>query len=80
MNLTLSVDDSTVMRARAAAQAMGKSLNQLVREYLEGLAGHRDAETSITELRRLRELGQGHSGGQKITRKDAYDRKVFPGQ
>lgn len=80
MNLTLSVDEQLVIRARAAAQAMGKSLNQLVREYLESLAGQRDAEASIAELRRLRQLGQGNSRGQRISREDAYDRKVFSGQ
>jgi len=77
MNLTLSVDEAVVVRARAAAQAMGKSLNQLVREYLEGLAGRRDAEASIAELSRLRKLGQGDSRGQRIRREDAYDRTVI---
>lgn len=44
MNLTLAVDDRTVERARCAAQAMGKSLNQVVREYLEQLAGRDQIE------------------------------------
>ncbi len=39
MNLTLSVDEQVAQRARSAAQQLGKSLNQLVREYLEQLAG-----------------------------------------
>lgn len=39
MNLTLSVDDQATERARAAAQAMGTSLNQLLREQIERLAG-----------------------------------------
>ena len=33
MNITLSVDERLVRRARKKAEAMGKSLNQLVREY-----------------------------------------------
>ena len=37
MNITLSVDEKTAERARKVAQAMGKSLNQLVREYMERL-------------------------------------------
>ena len=39
MNITLSVDEQVAQRARAAAQRMGKSLNQVVRDYLEQLAG-----------------------------------------
>lgn len=39
VNITLSVDEQIAQRARDAAKKMGKSLNQLVRDYLEQLAG-----------------------------------------
>ena len=39
MNITLSIDEQVAQRAREAAQKMGKSLNQAVRDYLEQLAG-----------------------------------------
>ena len=39
MNITLSVDEQVAARAREAAQRVGKSLNQVVRDYLEQLAG-----------------------------------------
>lgn len=39
MNITLSVDEQVAQRAREAAQKMGKSLNQAVRDYLEQLGG-----------------------------------------
>ena len=39
MNITLSVDERVAQRAREAAQKMGKSLNQAVRDYLEQQAG-----------------------------------------
>lgn len=39
MNITFSVDEQVAQRAREAAQKMGKSLNQAVRDYLEQLAG-----------------------------------------
>ena len=38
MNITLSVDERIAEEARKAASAMGKSLNQAVRDYLEQLA------------------------------------------
>jgi predicted HicB family RNase H-like nuclease len=34
-NLTLSIDERVAERARKAATKMGKSLNQVVRDYLE---------------------------------------------
>ncbi len=74
VNLTLSVDEQTVREARRAAGAMGKSLNQLVREYLEQLAGKRDVESVIRELHRLREEGQGDSKGWRFNRDELYDR------
>ena len=39
MNLTLALNDATVERAREVARQQGTSLNQLVREYIEMLAG-----------------------------------------
>lgn len=39
MNITLSIDEQIAARAREAAKKMGKSLNQVVRDYLEQLAG-----------------------------------------
>ena len=72
MNLTLSVDEQTVNRARKKAQALGKSLNQLIREYLQQLAGGDDAERSIEEFRRL--SGQGHSRGWCFNRDEIHER------
>lgn len=37
MNLTLAVDDRLVEQARKVAESQGKSLNQVIREYLEEL-------------------------------------------
>ena len=39
MNTTVSTCEQVAQRARVAAQKMGKSLNQAVRDYLEQLAG-----------------------------------------
>jgi Family of unknown function (DUF6364) len=61
MNVTLSIDEQTVTRARKKAAALGKSLNQLVRDYLQTLAGRDDPERSIEEFNRL--SGQGDSRG-----------------
>lgn len=72
VNLTLSVDEQTVARARKKAQALGKSLNQLIRDYLQRLAGGDDAERSIAEFRKL--SGQGHSRGWRFNRDEIHER------
>jgi len=72
MNITFSVDEQLVTRARKKADAMGKSLNQLVREYLQELAGGDDPEKSIEEFRRL--SGRGHSRGWRFDRNEIHER------
>ena len=46
MNVTLSIDEQTVARTRRTARALRKSRNQLIRDYLETLAGGDDPERS----------------------------------
>ena len=70
MNLTLSVDQRVAEDARKAAQAIGKSLNQVMREYLEQLAGHEALEAEIAELRAS--SGRGNSGGVAFNRDEVY--------
>jgi len=72
MNITLSVDEKTVARARKRAEAMGSSLNQVIREYLQKLAGSDDPERSIEEFRRL--SGTGDSRGWRFNRDEIHER------
>lgn len=72
MNLTLSIDDQLVVRARRKAQALGKSLNQLIRDHLETVAGGDDPEGSIEEFKRL--SGTGHSHGWRFNRDEIHER------
>ncbi|MBZ5569384.1 MAG: DUF6364 family protein [Acidobacteriia bacterium] len=72
MNITLSIDDQLVARARKRAEALGKSLNQAIRDYLQNLAGADDAESSIDEFKRL--SGRGHSRGWRFSRDEIHER------
>ena len=74
MNLTLSVDEAVVERARERARAMGKSLNQVMREYLEQLAGAKTPDRWAEEWDRLSREAQGDSKGWKFNRDEIYDR------
>jgi hypothetical protein len=74
MNLTLSVDDKATERARAAAQAMGISLNQFLREQIERLAGmqQRMTEHDAFEARCLG--SSARLDGWKFDREEANQR------
>lgn len=60
MNITLSIDERVAEQAREAARAMGKSLNQAVRDYLEQLARQQQvlAELEAFEASALESPGQ----------------------
>jgi hypothetical protein len=73
MNVTLSIDEQLLARARKKAEAMGKSLNQAIRDYLQKLAGGDDPERSIAEFQNL--SGQGHSRGWRFDREEIHERK-----
>lgn len=73
MNVTLSVDEQLLACARKKAEALGKSLNQLIRDYLQTLAGVDDPERSIVEFRRL--SGQGNSRGWRFNRHEVHSRQ-----
>jgi hypothetical protein len=73
MNVTLSIDDQLVARVRKKAEAMGKSLNQLIRDYLQSVAGGDEPERSIEEFRRL--SGHGNSRGWRFNRDEIHERR-----
>ena len=75
MNITLSIDDEVVRRARQQAEVLGTSVNQLVRDYLEQLAGKRDPAADATEFTRLSKLSHGNSRGWKFNREEIHERK-----
>ena len=50
MNLTLAVDDNLVEKARQVASRQGTSLQALVRQYIETLAGSREGAVLAERL------------------------------
>ena len=74
MNITLAIDQQLVTRARKKAEALGKSLNQLIRDYLQTVAGGDDPERSIEEFKRL--SGKGRSRGWRFSRDEIHDRQI----
>lgn len=74
VNLTLSVDDEVVEAARRHAEAMGTSVNQMVREFLSQIAGKSDAERAADEFLRLSALSRGDRRGWKFNREEIHER------
>jgi hypothetical protein len=72
MNLTLAIDQQVVERARRVARAMGKSLNEIVREYLSSLSAEDDVRRDMDELRTL--SGKGRSRGWRFNRDELHER------
>jgi len=72
MNITLSIDEQLVSRARKKAESLGKSLNQMIRDYLQTVAGSDDPQRSIEEFKRL--SGQGNSRGWRFNRDEIHER------
>ena len=75
MNVTLSVDDDVIQEARKRAEAMGTSVNQLVREYLEQFAGKTDPKANAAEFERLSRIAKGNSRGWTFNREELHERR-----
>ena len=75
MNVTLSVNSEIIEKARKRAEAMGTSVNQLIREYLEQIAGQNGAEADAKEFERLSRDAQGDSQGWRFNRDELHERR-----
>ena len=74
MNITLSIDERVAEQARQAAMAMGKSLNQAVRDYLEQLAGRAQLESEIAAYLEATASTPGRLRGWKFNRDELQRR------
>ena len=74
MNITLSVDERIADQARQAALAMGKSLNQAVRDYLEQLAGSQQLSAELRAFEQSALSSPGRLAGWKFDRDEANRR------
>ena len=75
-NLTISVDEGLLRRARTLARKQGTSVNALLRGYLETLVGKQPGEVVADELLILMHEHGGRSGGRKIGRDELYEDRI----
>jgi hypothetical protein len=76
VNITLSIDEQLVERAREKLRATGKTLNQEIREHLQHVVGDdEELERELAEFVRL--SGRGNPDGDwKWNREDAYEERL----
>jgi len=75
-NLTLTIEDAVLARARKRAVANGTYVNALVRHYLASFAGEDDAMAARREFVEAAKRHSGSSGpsGRTWTRDELYER------
>jgi hypothetical protein len=77
MNVTLSLDDRLLERARRLAARRGISLNQMLRDYLAEITGEPSAEELVAQLDALWAESRGDSRGWRFNREELHDRPVL---
>ena len=76
-NLTLTIDDELLKRARIKALEQGTSVNAVVRDYLRGFAGEDPARAAILRVvSRARDATSG-SAGRRWTREELHERAAL---
>jgi len=74
-NLTITVDDETLRRARARALEEDSSVNAVLREYLEAYSRRAgDQRQAIADLLKLADAAGASSGGRRWTRDELHER------
>jgi len=75
MNVTLSIDDQLLEKARKHASATGTSVNQMVRDYLKSVVGEDDIEAQIAFLNET--SGRGNPDPDwKWNREEIYEERM----
>jgi len=73
MNITLSIDAQLVESARVKLRAVGKTINQEIRDHLQHVVGN-DAQLERDLEFLERTAGLGNSKGQKFNREELHER------
>lgn len=77
-NLTITVGEETVKRARIRALEEGTSVNALLREYLEEYSGvRRERQEAWRKIQEIAKNSKFSSGGKGLPkREELYDRPI----
>ncbi len=74
-NLTVSIDDELLKRARMRAQELDTTVNALVRDYIKGLVGENPTRRVLDDFLDMTENISASSGPEgRWTRDEVYER------
>ncbi len=74
-NLTITIDEDTLQRARLRALEQGTSVNAVLREYLESFAGARSArQAAVDALLDMSSHASSRRGDRSWTRDELHER------
>jgi hypothetical protein len=74
-NLTISVDDESLRKARIRAIQEGTSVNALLREFLDSYSGiRREQREAVERIADLSRSSESRRGGRKWTRDELHER------
>jgi plasmid stability protein len=75
-NLTITVDDESLKKARIRALREGTSVNMLLRQFLDAYAGnHREQQVAVARIVDLSGRSESGRGGRAWTRDELHQRK-----
>jgi hypothetical protein len=72
MDVTISIDAEAALKASLRAQAMGTSVEQLVRDYLKQLGDTGDPQADAAEFEELSLAARGNSRGWRFDRVEIH--------
>ena len=74
-NLTITIDEEVLRRARIRALQQGTSVNAVLRELLEGYAGVRDEQArAAADLLAISKAAVSRRGGARWSRDELHER------
>jgi len=78
VNVTLSIDEETLKRARIRALEQGTSVNAVVRSFLESYAGVEDERQALRRFVEISERSDAgsHGTGRGWRREDLYEERL----
>jgi plasmid stability protein len=75
-NLTITLDDELLKKARVKAAELGTSVNEVLRRHLEAWTGlQQERRRAIEQLLEASERSTASSGGRKWTRDELHERR-----
>ena len=74
-NLTITIDEDSLKKARMRALQEGTSVNALLREFVDSYAGvRRDQQEAVRRIAALSRESKSRRGGRTWSRNDLHER------